>query len=67
MSEVYLIPAQVEERWPFLSTGMLAQLRYTGKGPKFLKPTGRTVVYREADIVEWLESSERTSTVEVSA
>lgn len=27
--------------------GQLAQLRYTGKGPKFLKPTKRTVLYRK--------------------
>jgi hypothetical protein len=42
----------------------LAQLRFKGhgKGPKFLKPTPRTVVYRERDVIEWLEASERTST-----
>lgn len=45
----------------------LGQLRFTGKGPRFLKPTPRTVVYRERDIIDWLEASERTSTAEVSA
>ncbi|MFT4051115.1 MAG: hypothetical protein QM677_02555 [Microbacterium sp.] len=58
----YLTPPEVTERWPFLAVGQLAQLRFTGKGPKFLKPTPRTVIYREADVIEWLEASERTST-----
>lgn len=72
MDEKYLTPQQVHERWPFLSVGHLAQLRFIGaaekgKGPKFLKPTPRTVVYRERDVIEWLEASERTSTAEVPA
>lgn len=66
MEEKYLTPQQVHERWPFLTTSNLAQLRFTGKGPKFLKPTMRTVVYRERDIIEWLEASERMSTAEVA-
>ncbi len=66
----YLTPAQVHQRWPFLSIGLLAQLRYLGaaergEGPKFRKPTPRTVIYKEQDIIEWLEASERTSTAEV--
>lgn len=67
----YLKPAEVAERWTFLSVNQLAQLRFTGaaergEGPKFLKPTPRTVVYREADIVAWLEASERTGTAEAA-
>lgn len=50
---------------PGFSKNHLAQLRYTGKGPKFYKPTPRTVLYRKSDILEWLESSARTSTAEV--
>jgi hypothetical protein len=42
----------------------LAQLRYTGKGPKYLKPTPRTVLYRKADIDDWLNGSVCTSTAE---
>lgn len=66
---VYLKPADVVGRWPFLTIGQLAQLRFNGaaergEGPKFLKPTPRTVVYREADIIAWLEGSERTGTAE---
>ncbi|MFV9424927.1 helix-turn-helix transcriptional regulator [Microbacterium sp. S1037] len=67
MDHNYMSPQQVHERWPFLSVSHLAQLRFTGaaergEGPKFLKPTPRTVVYRERDVVAWLEASERTST-----
>lgn len=62
----YMTPREVSERFPFLTVGNLAQLRYTGKGPKFLKPTPRTVVYRESDCLAWLEASERTSTAEIA-
>lgn len=66
MDDTYLTPQQVHERWPFLSVGNLAQQRFTGSGPVFLKPTPRTVIYRERDVVAWLEASERTSTAGVS-
>ncbi|MGO2111925.1 MAG: helix-turn-helix transcriptional regulator [Pseudoclavibacter sp.] len=57
----YLTPDVVAERYGF-TTGQLAQLRYTGRGPRFLKPTPRRVLYREADIVAWIEGSEQTIT-----
>lgn len=65
--EKYLTPEQVCDLVPGITKAGLAQLRFTGGGPKFLKPTPRKVVYRERDVVEWLEASERTSTAEVSA
>ncbi|MEE8684884.1 MAG: hypothetical protein SOI64_07575 [Bifidobacterium mongoliense] len=49
-----------------MSKGQLAQLRFTGKGPKFLKPTPRTVLYRKGDIDAWLDGSVRTTTAEAS-
>jgi len=63
----YLTPAQVHERWPFLTVSTLAQLRFVGaaergQGPRYLKPTPRKVLYRERDIIEWLEASERMTT-----
>ncbi|GGM58622.1 helix-turn-helix transcriptional regulator [Microbacterium saperdae] len=58
----YLTPAQTCDLIPGMTVGHLAQLRFTGKGPKFLKPTPRTVLYRTADIIAWLENSEQTST-----
>jgi hypothetical protein len=33
-----------------------------GLPPKFLKPSPRTVLYREQDVVDWLEESERSIT-----
>ncbi|WZH38752.1 MAG: hypothetical protein PIR02_08775 [Microbacterium enclense] len=62
MDHDYITPDQVCELVPGMTTTNLAQLRFKGRGPKFLKPTPRTVVYRRADIIAWLEASERTST-----
>ncbi|PWG63848.1 hypothetical protein DF196_09990 [Bifidobacterium callitrichidarum] len=50
-----------------MDKGQLAQLRYTGNGPKFLKPSGRTVLYRKGDIDDWLNGSEQNTTHEVNA
>lgn len=58
----YLTPDQVCELVPGMTRGNLAQLRFKGEGPKFLKPTPRTVVYRESDVIDWVEASERTRT-----
>jgi hypothetical protein len=52
------------ELLPGVTRGHLAQMRYEGTGPRFYKPTGRTVFYRASDILAWLESSVRTSTAE---
>ncbi|WP_246132504.1 helix-turn-helix transcriptional regulator [Microbacterium mitrae] len=62
--EKYLTPDQVCDLIPGMTRGGLAQLRFTGKGPVYLKPTARKVVYRESDVIAWLEASERTSTAE---
>ncbi len=62
MEEQYLTPTQAAELMPGMTVEHLAQLRFTGKGPKFLKPTPRKVFYRRRDIIDWLEASERTST-----
>lgn len=67
MDEEYLTPTQATEVIPGMTVGHLAQLRFTGVGPKFLKPTPRKVLYRRRDLIEWLEASERTSTAEVPA
>lgn len=36
--------------------------RARGVGPKYIKPTQRTLVYRRDDVDEWLASRELTST-----
>jgi predicted DNA-binding transcriptional regulator AlpA len=58
----YLTPEQVVEMAPGLSKGQLAQLRFLGKGPRFRKPTPKTVLYRESEVIEWIEASVRTGT-----
>lgn len=43
-----------------MSVGALAQLRYRGFGPRFYKPTPRTVRYRRSELMElmeWMEAS----------
>jgi hypothetical protein len=47
-----------------LSTASLAQLRYRGNGPRYLKPTARKVLYIRADVLAWLEASARRCTDE---
>lgn len=65
--EKYLTPEQVCVLIPGMTKTNLAQLRFKGVGPVFLKPTPRTVIYRESDVIAWLEASERKSTAQVSA
>ena len=65
--EKYISPKEAAELIPGMTIQNLAQLRFSGRGPKFLKPTPRTVVYRERDVIEWLEASERMSTAGTAA
>lgn len=58
----YLSPDQAAALIPGMTRGNLAQLRYAGTGPRFLKPTPRVVVYRRADVIEWLERNAFTRT-----
>ncbi|NNC12830.1 hypothetical protein HII28_13195 [Planctomonas sp. JC2975] len=57
----YMQPAEVEEITG-ISIGALAQLRYHGAGPRFYKPTPRTVLYRRDEVLAWIEASARTKT-----
>lgn len=61
MDDEYLNPDEASAL-ARVSKHHLAQLRFKGEGPKFLKPTPRTVLYRRSDIIAWLEASERTRT-----
>ncbi|WP_046013531.1 helix-turn-helix transcriptional regulator [Microbacterium sp. SA39] len=65
--EKYITPDQVCDLIPGMKKSNLAQLRYVGKGPAFFKPTPRTVVYREQDVIEWLEASKQSSTLGATA
>ncbi|MDZ4091636.1 MAG: DNA-binding protein [Arthrobacter sp.] len=53
----------------FLGTtaGNLAQMRYRGLGPKFIKVSGKAVRYRQSDIDSWLASQTRQQTGAVPA
>lgn len=63
MEDEFIQPATVSEMTG-MSTGALAQLRYTGTGPRFYKPTPKKVLYKRSEVIAWLEASaqERTST-----
>ena len=61
MEEQFILPSMVAELTG-LSLGALAQLRYHGRGPRFYKPTPRTVLYKRVEVVDWVESSAQTRT-----
>ena len=44
-----------------LSKGQLAQLRYHGLGPRYYKPTPRTVRYKRSEVIAWIEDSVRVT------
>lgn len=39
------------------SPGALAQMAYLGHGPKYLRPTPKSVLYRKSDLDAWLNAS----------
>lgn len=66
MDEEFVQPSEVSEITG-MSVGALAQLRYQGTGPRFYKPTPRTVLYKRSEVVAWIEESARTSTGRAAA
>ena len=62
----HLLPPAVVAEALGLTTGHLAQMRYTGGGPKYIKVSGRAVRYRWEDVEAWIAGRERTSTSEPS-
>jgi len=56
MDDEFILPAAVGEITG-LKTGALAQLRYMGRGPRFYKPTPRTVLYKRSEVMAWIEAS----------
>jgi len=65
---VWLGPADVAARVPGLTVENLAELRRTGKGPAYFKPTGKrgkVIIYSAADVDAWVRSA-RHSTREQS-
>lgn len=62
MTSEFLRPADVAELTG-LSVAALAQLRYSGKGPRFYKPTPHSVLYKRAEVIAWLEASAQSGTL----
>lgn len=65
--ERLLTPQQVCDLIPGMTPPKLAQLRFNGGGPRFLKPTPRTVVYRESQVAAWLDGVEHVRTNELAS
>jgi predicted DNA-binding transcriptional regulator AlpA len=61
MGQDFIQPAEVGEITG-LSIAALAQLRYQGRGPRFYKPTPRTVLYKRSEVIDWVEASAQTRT-----
>jgi predicted DNA-binding transcriptional regulator AlpA len=61
MDQDFIQPAEVGEITG-LSIAALAQLRYQGRGPRFYKPTPRTVLYKRSEVIAWVEASAQTRT-----
>lgn len=62
--EKYLSPEQVCELIPGMTTSLLAQMRFRGDGPQFIKPSPRKVVYTESALAEYLATRTQSSTRE---
>lgn len=45
-----------------MTEGALAQMRYRGTGPAFIKAGPRKVLYRWEDVDAWLDQGKRTIT-----
>ncbi|RFA10394.1 hypothetical protein B7R54_15155 [Subtercola boreus] len=60
----YLSPDEAAAMIPGMTKGALAGLRFTGKGPKYRKPTARTVIYEKSEVIEWIEASARRGTAQ---
>lgn len=58
---VYLSPAQVCELIPGMTERRLEYLRGKRQGPRYAKPSPKTVVYVEGDVRAWVESSMQTT------
>ncbi len=65
MTDQLLTPAQAGAMLA-MSKGALAQLRYLGTGPKFVKLSGRSVRYRQRDLDEWISANVQTCTGRLS-
>ena len=64
----FLTPKKVEEDFG-LNARWLANLRWMGAGPRYLKLRGKKILYRPEDVVKWIEKNSaemKTATTEIS-
>jgi predicted DNA-binding transcriptional regulator AlpA len=61
MTDRLLTPADAADQVG-LTAGALAQLRYVGGGPRFIKLTAKAVRYRQSDLDAWIAGSVRENT-----
>lgn len=59
-----VLKAESVADWLGTTPGALAQMRYLGKGPKFVKLGARSIRYRVSDVNEWLDAQTRQQTGE---
>lgn len=53
----WMSPAQVCEMVPGMTVRRLEYLRCKGQGPRYAKPTPKTVIYGEDDLNDWVSAS----------
>jgi len=64
MTTKLLSPDDLCEVVPGTTKGYWATLRYTGRGPEFMKPSPKVVLYNIDTVMAWLAESTRTQTGE---
>ena len=53
----WLSPAEVCEVIPGMTVTLLQRMRDAGKGPRYAKPSAKTVVYSLADVNDYVRST----------
>lgn len=61
MTKELVAPAALAE-YLGTTTGALAQMRYRGVGPRFIKLGAKAIRYRESDVSAWLDQQTRQQT-----
>lgn len=61
MTGEFIQPSDVAELTG-LTLQALAHLRWHGGGPRFYKPTPRTVLYKRDEVIAWIEASAQITT-----
>lgn len=53
----WLSPSQVCDVIPGMTITLLQRMRDAGKGPRYAKPSAKTVVYSRSDVDAWVLST----------